>query len=103
MAGIIVGVASAIFLKALDVSVKFTNSYEFYFLLLPIGLGISTLLVMYLAPDAEGHGTEKVIESVHKRSGNIKLAVVPETCGNNSNYCFWGFCWEGKSVCSDRS
>jgi H+/Cl- antiporter ClcA len=35
------------------------------------------LVVKYLAPDAEGHGTEKVIEAVHKHSGRIKAAVVP--------------------------
>ena len=34
-------------------------------------------MIKYLAPDAEGHGTEKVIEAVHKRWGKIKLAVVP--------------------------
>ncbi|HBO84466.1 MAG TPA: voltage-gated chloride channel, partial [Deltaproteobacteria bacterium] len=31
----------------------------------------------YLAPDAGGRGTEKVIEAVHKQSGNIKALVVP--------------------------
>ncbi len=34
-------------------------------------------MIQYLAPDAEGHGTEKVIEAIHKRWGKIKLAVVP--------------------------
>ncbi len=47
------------------------------FLLLPAALFLSALLVKYLAPDAEGHGTEKVIEAVHKESGKIKPAVVP--------------------------
>ena len=30
-----------------------------------------------MAPDAEGHGTEKIIEAVHQRSGKIRLMVVP--------------------------
>lgn len=34
-------------------------------------------MVKYLAPDAEGHGTEKVIEAIHKRSGKIPILVVP--------------------------
>ncbi len=38
---------------------------------------LSALMVKYLAPDAKGHGTEKVIEAVHKRSGRIPAAVVP--------------------------
>ena len=34
-------------------------------------------MIKYLAPGAEGHGTEKVIEAVHKQSGRIKPMVVP--------------------------
>ena len=75
--GIIVGLSTTIFLKALNWSVAFTNQQPFYFLLLPIGLFLSAVLTKYLAPDAEGHGTEKVIEAVHKHSGKIKAAVVP--------------------------
>ena len=30
-----------------------------------------------VAPDAKGHGTEKVIEAVHKRAGKINPLVVP--------------------------
>jgi len=30
-----------------------------------------------LAPDAEGHGTEKVVEAIHKNAGKIKPIVVP--------------------------
>ena len=40
-------------------------------------LFLSNLIVKYLAPEAEGHGTEKVIEAVHKRSGKINPLVVP--------------------------
>jgi len=75
--GTIVGLSTALFLTILNSSIKMTNAYSYYFLLLPIGLTISTLLTTYLAPEVEGHGTEKVIEAVHKRSGKIKPAVVP--------------------------
>jgi H+/Cl- antiporter ClcA len=37
---------------------------------------LSTLLVYYLAPEAKGHGTEKVIEAIHKRFGRINPVVV---------------------------
>ena len=53
--GVIVGLATTIFLKALNWSVAFTNQQPFYFLLLPVGLFLSTVLTKYLAPDAEGH------------------------------------------------
>jgi H+/Cl- antiporter ClcA len=75
--GIIVGLSTTIFLKALNWSIAFTHQQPFYFYLLPIALFLSVVLTKYLAPDAEGHGTEKVIEAVHKRSGKINASVVP--------------------------
>lgn len=38
---------------------------------------LSAVLIKYLAPDAEGHGTEKFIEAIHKQSGRIRAVVVP--------------------------
>ena len=72
------------FLKALSWGSDFSSSYSYYFLqqyvlflLLPVALFLSTVMTKYLAPDAEGHGTDKIIEAVHKRSGKIKAIVVP--------------------------
>ena len=75
--GIIVGLAVTGFLKSLHTSIIFTNGYNYYYLLLPVALLVSTVVIDFLAPDAGGHGTEKVIEAVHKRSGKIKAMVVP--------------------------
>jgi H+/Cl- antiporter ClcA len=75
--GIIVGLSTAIFLKMLDMSIAYTAGYKYYYLLLPVAFFLSVIIVKYLAPEAEGHGTEKVIEAVHKRSGRINPAVVP--------------------------
>jgi len=75
--GIIVGFSTSLFLKALNWSTAYAGRFSWYFLLLPFALLASTLIVKYLAPEAEGHGTEKVIEAVHKRSGKIKVMVVP--------------------------
>ncbi len=75
--GSIVGLSTMVFLKALSWSISFTHQQPYYFLLLPVALFLSVLLTKYLAPDAEGHGTEKVIEAVHDHSGKIKAAVVP--------------------------
>ncbi|MHB1413073.1 MAG: chloride channel protein, partial [Thermoleophilia bacterium] len=75
--GAIVGLSSGGFLKLLQWATGFSGRYSYYFLLLPAGFFISSVLVRYLAPDAKGHGTEKVIEAVHKRSGKIALPVVP--------------------------
>lgn len=75
--GVIVGGATAIFLRLLHVSTAFTTQFHGYFFLLPIAMFASSAMIKWLAPDAEGHGTEKVIEAIHTRSGKIKAAVVP--------------------------
>ncbi|GER93025.1 voltage-gated chloride channel [hot springs metagenome] len=75
--GILVGISTAIFLKALDAGIIFAKGLHYYYFLLPVALLISTLMVRYLAPQAEGHGTEKVIEAVHRYSGRINPLVVP--------------------------
>jgi H+/Cl- antiporter ClcA len=75
--GLIVGFSTSLFLKILTWSANVTGKYSYFFVLLPIALFISVMLTKYLAPDAEGHGTEKVIEAVHKTSGRIKAMVVP--------------------------
>jgi H+/Cl- antiporter ClcA len=77
VAGIIVGGATAFFLKLLQWSIEYSHRWEYSFWLLPIAMFLSTLLIKYLAPEAEGHGTEKVIEAIHKRSGKIAAPVVP--------------------------
>lgn len=75
--GVLVGASTTVFLKALEWSAGLGTSYRCHFLILPVTLLASTLLVRWLAPDAQGHGTEKVIEAVHQRMGHIPLLVVP--------------------------
>jgi H+/Cl- antiporter ClcA len=75
--GIFVGLSTTVFLKGLEMASEYTETFGYYFLLLPLALFVSVLLVKYLAPEAEGHGTEKIIEAVHTRSGKIKPMVVP--------------------------
>lgn len=78
--GIIIGLAVTGFLKALNASILYTNQYSYYYLLLPLAMLLSTVIIDRFAPRTEGngsHGTDMVIEAVHKRSGRIKLLVVP--------------------------
>jgi H+/Cl- antiporter ClcA len=75
--GAIVGVSTAFFLKILNISISFSSQYEYYFLLLPVALFLSAILINYLAPQAKGHGTEKVIEAIHKYSSKLKPMSVP--------------------------
>ncbi len=75
--GAVVGFSTSLFLLTLTAATEFTGRFQYYFLALPAAFCLSVILVRRLAPEAEGHGTEKVIEAVHKRSGKIPLAVVP--------------------------
>ncbi|TSK07058.1 MAG: voltage-gated chloride channel [Geobacter sp.] len=75
--GVLVGGGTTAFLKALSWTSAQYAKVPDYYLLLPLTLVVSTLLVRWFAPDAAGHGTEKVIEAVHQKMGRIPLAVVP--------------------------
>lgn len=75
--GVMVGCGTAAFLRTLAwTSVQFAR-YPDYYLFLPITLVVCSTLVSWFAPDAAGHGTEKVIEAIHQRMGKIPLMVVP--------------------------
>lgn len=75
--GALVGLGTAGFLRLLSFASSQAGNYPAYYLFLPLTLLVSSALVRWLAPDAAGHGTEKVIEAVHKRMGKIPFAVVP--------------------------
>ncbi|MCC6544735.1 MAG: chloride channel protein [Nitrospirae bacterium] len=75
--GLIVGSATTLFIISLNKSIAFTGQYSYYFLFLPLTLFISAFMVKYFAPEAAGHGTEKVIEAIHKYSGKIRGVVIP--------------------------
>ncbi|MGQ9810412.1 MAG: chloride channel protein, partial [bacterium] len=72
-----VGLSTTAFLKSLSWAIDLTGRYQYYFVFLPLAFLLSSFLVRYLAPEAEGHGTEKVIEAIHRRSARISAAVIP--------------------------
>jgi len=75
--GILVGGSTALFLWCLREATGKIALLPFHYALLPLAIFASAALVLYLAPDAKGHGTEKVIEAIHQRGGVIKPLVVP--------------------------
>lgn len=75
-AGVLVGISTTVFLKLLGRGIALAGSIPYY-VSLPAALFLSSLIVRYLAPEAEGHGTEKVIEAIHKKSGKINPLVIP--------------------------
>ncbi len=76
--GVIIGGVVTLFLKILQYSDQSRALIPFhYYYLLPFALVTTVWLVKTFAPTAEGHGTEKVIDAVHKDYGRINLAVIP--------------------------
>ena len=75
--GLLVGGSTTLFLKLLRLTTGFSSQFHYYFLALPFTFVLCTLLINYLAPQSKGHGTEKVIEAVHKRNGKIDWSVIP--------------------------
>ncbi len=76
--GIVIGAIVTFFLKFLEYAEDSRDLLPFnYYYLLPFALVITVYVIKKFAPNAEGHGTEKVIEAVHKKSGKIDIAVIP--------------------------
>jgi H+/Cl- antiporter ClcA len=75
--GLIVGTATAVFLFLLEHAVQLTAQFEWYYLGLPIVMAFCIWIVRAIAPEAEGHGTEKVIRAVHQSNGKMRVRIVP--------------------------
>jgi H+/Cl- antiporter ClcA len=75
--GAIVGGSTALFIFALHASIHLLQRFPYYFAVLPFGLWLSVWLTKTLSPFAAGHGTEKVIEAVHQRSGRMNPLDAP--------------------------
>lgn len=76
--GALIGAIVAGFLAILEYFENQRSALPFeYYYTLPFALVLTVFIVKKFAPTAEGHGTEKVIEAVHKKSGKINFSVIP--------------------------
>jgi len=76
--GVIIGALMALFLWMLEYSVNHRAVLGIpYYFILPLALPLTIFVIRTFAPNAQGHGTEKVIEAVHKNNGKIAVAVMP--------------------------
>ncbi|MBL0061715.1 MAG: chloride channel protein [bacterium] len=75
--GTLVGFSTYCFVTLLSWSVAKGATFPYLIFALPITLVLVVVFVRKLAPDAEGHGTERIIDAVHNASGRMKLRVVP--------------------------
>ena len=90
--GALIGAIVAGFLAILEYFENHRSSLPFeYYYTLPFALVLTVILVRKFAPSAEGHGTEKVIEAVHKNSGEMKFFC--NTCKTFSDCNYNLFRW----------
>ena len=76
--GITIGCIVTFFVNVLQYAEDSRSLLGFkYYYLLPFALMFTVWFAKTFAPNAKGHGTEKVIEAVHKKSGKIDVAVIP--------------------------
>ncbi|MFA6628643.1 MAG: chloride channel protein [Sulfuricurvum sp.] len=76
--GIMIGFLMSIFIKTLHAAQDARGflPFAFYFTL-PFALMLTVWIVRTFEKNATGHGTEKVIEAIHKQDGYINVKVVP--------------------------
>lgn len=63
------GIFNAAFLKLLGACIKFTNSFNYYFLLLPLGLYVSNYLARKVAADDTDFSTNDAIAAINEKRG----------------------------------
>ncbi|KAB7884184.1 chloride channel protein [Poseidonibacter ostreae] len=76
--GITIGAIVTFFVNILEYAEDSRDLLGFkYYYLLPFALVFTVWLTKTFAPNAKGHGTEKVIEAIHKKHGKIDILVMP--------------------------
>lgn len=78
LTGIMIGYLMSLFLKTLRAAEHARDLLPFpYYFTLPFALMLTVWIVRTFDTNATGHGTEKVIEAVHKQDGYINAKVIP--------------------------
>lgn len=75
--GILVGCSTYGFVTLLEKASAAAGKFPFLVFVLPLSIALVAGFVKWFAPDAEGHGTDRIIDAVHNASGRIRLRVVP--------------------------
>ncbi|MFA5214579.1 chloride channel protein [Sulfuricurvum sp.] len=78
LTGIMIGFLMSIFIKTVHAAqdTRALLPFHFYYTL-PFALMLTVWIVRTFDKNASGHGTEKVIEAIHKEDGYINAKVIP--------------------------
>jgi len=63
--GLIVGIATSVFLKALNLSISFSNRYDYFFLSIPFVFFLNSFFIYKIFPKDNAYSTDKIIENIH--------------------------------------
>ncbi|MDV3426325.1 MAG: chloride channel protein [Bacillota bacterium] len=75
--GLIVGTVTALFVKIINISSAGFSKLPYYYLFMPFGFFLSSLLIKKFAPEAKGHGTEKAIKAINEKAGKMDIKAIP--------------------------
>jgi len=76
--GIIIGYLMSVFINTIHFAENSQSMFPFpYYFMLPLGLMLTVWVIQTFDKNATGHGTEKVIEAIHKKDGKIDFTVIP--------------------------
>lgn len=74
--GFVVGISVGLFLTLLKTTSKIYNN-NYLYLLLPFVLLITNFLIKRFTDETESHGTDKIIDALHKKNGKINIIKLP--------------------------
>ena len=78
MIGIVIGYLMSLFLRTIHFAELSQSELPFpFYFILPFGLMLTIWIINTFEKNATGHGTEKVIEAIHKKDGYINAKVIP--------------------------
>lgn len=75
--GVTAGLGVFVFLTALNFFIQLVESNVNYFFSLPLAFLLSTFIINNFAKFSGGHGTDAVIEAVHKSYGRLDIKGIP--------------------------
>lgn len=75
--GLMVGTVTALFVKIINIGSAQFSKLPYYYLFMPFGFSLSSLLIRKFAPEAKGHGTEKAIEAINEKAGKMDIKAIP--------------------------
>ncbi len=74
--GIITGISTTVYINSLYWSITLTRHLRYYYLLIPVGLLGSAMIVKHISPGGRIPGANLCVESVNRHYGKIPLRVV---------------------------